>query len=80
MTAGINNSVQSAFANGVSGYQDAVSQARQAASHLAQGHRNDINVNSAAMALQQSSLQAQASAEVIERSDGMLGSIIDIYV
>jgi hypothetical protein len=37
-------------------------------------------MNAAAVTVLQSSVQAQASAEVIKRTDGMLGTIIDIFV
>jgi flagellar hook-associated protein FlgK len=53
---------------------------QQASSKLAQGLNRNIDANTAVINLQQFSLQAQASAEVIKRADGMIGTIIDIFV
>lgn len=76
MVVAYNNIMQS----GLQGYQSASNQINQAASELANGARRPIDINGAAVSLQQASLQAQASAEVIKRADGMVGTIIDIFV
>jgi hypothetical protein len=76
VSAGLNG----AFASGVQGYRNASEGMAQASSQFAQANRQDIDVNTAAVTMLQSSLQAQASAEVIQRSDSMLGSIIDVFV
>ena len=76
VSAGLNG----AFASGVQGYRNASEGMAQASSQFAQANRQDIDINTAAVTMLKSSLQAQASAEVIQRSDSMLGSIIDVFV
>jgi hypothetical protein len=70
----------SAMYSGVQGMQKASMQMQSASSELAQSHRQNADINSASMNLISSSVQAQASAEVINRADGMIGTIIDIFV
>jgi hypothetical protein len=70
---------QGAFSNGLQGYQEASNQLQNAASTLARGNRQNTDITDAAVSMQRSSLQAQASAEVIRRADGMVGTIIDIF-
>jgi len=70
----------SAMYSGVQGLQNASMQMHSASSQLAQSHRQDVDINRAAVTLSSSSIQAQASAEVISRANGMVGTIIDIFV
>jgi hypothetical protein len=80
MAFDVTNNVSGAFAAGVQSYQAASKGMAEASSQFAQANRQDIDMNAAAVTVLQSSVQAQASAEVIKRTDGMLGTIIDIFV
>lgn len=72
--------VNSIMQSGLQGYQDASKQMQQVANNMAHGQHKNIDFNRSAVDLQQSTLQAQASAQVIKRADGMIGTIIDIFV
>ena len=77
------DNVGSAFYKGVEGFQSASSQAFSAASDLAKSASNgagSTNLNQAAVSLTEASVQAEASAKVMQTANGMLGTIIDIYV
>nr|WP_136250847.1 hypothetical protein [Ningiella ruwaisensis] len=68
-----------AFQSGLKGYQDASARMQSAASNLAQSNHKNVDLTANALALQSASIQAQASAEVIKRTDTMIGTIIDTY-
>jgi flagellar hook-basal body complex protein FliE len=70
-----NNPLQSGFA----GFQQASQSMQNASYDLAKGTSGGADITQAAVSIQSASIQAQASAEVIRRSDSMLGSIIDIF-
>ncbi|WP_395338722.1 hypothetical protein PN836_012450 [Ningiella sp. W23] len=75
----VNGSRSSALENGIAGFERASSQMSDAASSFAHGSARDVNFTQSAIDMKSASLQAQASAEVIRRSDEMLGSIIDVF-
>lgn len=71
------------FEAGVTGLNNAQASMTSAAKNIADQsthQQTSANVTNDLLALKTSELQAKASAEVISRSDSMLGSIIDIYV
>jgi len=68
------------MASGLEGYQQASKQMQRASADIAQGQRQNADFTTSAVNLQSASLQAQASAEVIRKADGMIGTIIDIFV
>lgn len=69
-----------AMQSGLQGYQHASSQLQQASAQLAQGQRQNMNFTASVIDLQSAGLEAQASAEVMQRADSMVGTIIDIFV
>lgn len=73
-------SSQSALYSGLEGYQNGSRQMSDASQNLASGqNRQNLDINKAAIDLVSGSLQAQASADVISKSDSMLGTIIDTF-
>ena len=70
----------SAFTNGLNGYKNASEQLTSAANDLANSQLGNKDITKASISLLSAQTQAQASVEIIERSDSMLGTIIDIYV
>ena len=81
----------SAMQSGVQGYKNGSRIINDAAIDIANGSTNNAltsnrqfsgdsqTINQAAVSLIQGDLQAQASAKVISRVDGMIGTIIDTY-
>ena len=67
---------QSALQLGLQGYQQGEAKVAQAASDIAT-RPQQTSLNDSVLDLSVGSLQAQASANVIKRSDEMLGSLID---
>lgn len=80
--------INSAFSSGVLGLQKATSQLDASASQIAQQTlpSSDQAVSSpdvlpdALIQLKMAEIQGKASAEVITRSDQMIGSLLDIHV
>ncbi len=80
----VDSTSNSAMQAGMQGYQAASESMNRAAQQLTNGgNRGEPNVlNKAAVDMMSGSLQAAASAEVIDRAakrDGIIGSIIDTY-
>jgi flagellar hook protein FlgE len=75
-----NDGLSTAMYKGVQGMQSASMQMHAASSQLAQSNKQNVDMNGAVVSLMSSSVQTQASAEVINRADGMIGTIIDIFV
>jgi hypothetical protein len=80
--------INNAFSSGVMGLQKATSQMDTSASQIAQQTASDQTTSTvprdslpdALLQLKSAELQGKASAEVISRSDKMLGSLLDIHV
>lgn len=80
--------INSAFSSGVLGLQKASSQLDVSASQIAQQTMSSSDQTSvtkdsipdALIGLKMAEVQGKASAEVIKRSDQMLGSLLDIRV
>jgi hypothetical protein len=74
--------IQSALYSGLQGYKQGSENMNNASRELASGFgegKRSVDVNQASVDLISGSLQAQASANVISRADGMLGTIIDTF-
>ena len=76
--------INSAFSSGVLGLQKATSQLDASASQIAQqtllsSDQSDV-LPDALIQLKMAEIQGKASAEVITRSDQMIGSLLDIHV
>ncbi|MDT0595151.1 hypothetical protein [Glaciecola petra] len=72
-----------AFEAGVNALQNAQMSTNAVAKSFAEsaaGHQASNTLNNNVVTLKSAEIQAKASAEVISRSDSMLGSIIDIFV
>jgi len=80
-----------ALQSGLNAYQDASKGIQQSAHELSGGLRNQqqglgtsslnsSNLNASTVNLLNGELQAKAAVEVIKTADGMLGSIIDVFV
>lgn len=70
---------QSALYTGLRGFNSGQQMQRQAGADIAQFSRNSGDMNRAAINLVTAQLQVNASAEVIQRAEGMIGTIIDTY-
>lgn len=77
-----NGNMQSVLYSGLQGFKQGsdsmASASRELASGLGDGKRS-VDTNRAAVDLTSGTLQVQASAEVMSRSDGMLGTLIDTF-
>lgn len=79
--------INSAFSSGVLGLQKASSQIDASASQIAQQTMSSADqplaqqdsIPNALIDLKRAEMQGKASAEVIKRSDQMLGSLLDIH-
>ncbi|MGQ8366487.1 hypothetical protein [Glaciecola sp. 1036] len=73
------NGLQSALYSGVQGYNRGQQMVNDASANLAQSNRQNIDLNSSVIQMTVGQLQAEASVEVIQRTQGMIGTIIDTY-
>ena len=69
-----------AFDSGRAGVANSQALLRESAVNIAQSNGQTTDISTQAINLTQASIQASASLEVLERSNELIGSIIDIYV
>lgn len=78
----ISNNASSVLHTGLQGYQNGAAQVTEAAQEIATAHHgaeNGTSITSSAVDLMSGSLQAQASAKVIAKSDDMIGTLLDTF-
>ncbi len=73
------NHLSSAFQSGIDGYQRGGTLVRDGSANLAQSNKHAVDINRAVIDITAGSIQAEASASVIKRADGMIGTIIDTF-
>lgn len=79
----VSTNSSAAFEAGVQSLQNAQANANSVAGSFVEssaGKQTSNNLNTDVVTLKSAEIQAKASAEVISRSDSMLGTIIDIFV